>query len=200
MPIGEGWEIPAGAEPWSSFHWFQASTRGVLDFVLLGDGPFWYTGHYSGKRMFPCSGEGCGFCEEGIGSQLRYVFAVVETSSRRAGLIEFGKSNGLLIRDWMGRNNGLRGMRIEVAKASKNPQSRTSVSYVSQPLEPWYLGMEVPDVALALYLTWHKAGMIMPQAWADRMREYQAGPPIARKILDTIGKMDRNNPSLQAPF
>jgi hypothetical protein len=193
MPIGQGWELPEGAEPWSSFHWFQASTRGIMDLVILGEDPCWYTGHYSGRRMFPCSGEGCAFCAEGIGSQVRYVLAVVETSSRRAGLIEFGKSNGQLIRDWTARNNGLRGMRIEVSKTSKNVQSRTIVAYVEQPLEPWYLGMEVPDVALALYLTWHKAGMIMPAQFADRMREYQSGPPIAKKILDTLAKMDRSN-------
>lgn len=190
MPVGSGWELPESAEPWSNFHWFQASTRGVLDFVILGEEPFWYTGHYAGRRMYPCAGDGCEMCKEGVGSQVRYVLAVVETSGRRVGLIEFGKSNGQLIRDWTARNNGLRGMRIEVSKTTKSVQSRTVVEYVSIPCEPWYLGMEVPDVAQALYLTWHKAGMIMPKQFAERMRDYQSAPPISRKIMETLGRME----------
>jgi len=142
--------------------------------------------------MFPCIGEECDFCKDGVGSQVRYVLAVIETSSRRAGLIEFGKSNGQLIRDWTLRNNGLRGMRIEVSKTSKSIQSRTIVAYVEQPLEPWYLGMDVPDVQLALYLTWHKAGMRMPQQFAERMKEYQSGPVLSKKIIDTLGRMERS--------
>jgi hypothetical protein len=54
-------------------------------------------------------------------------------------------------------------MVIEVSKHSKNIQSRTELRYCESVPEPWYLALEVPDVATALFLTWHKAGMKMPE-------------------------------------
>lgn len=169
-PIGEGFDLPPGAEPWSDFHWFQASTRGDLVLVFLSDQPVWYTGHYVGGRMAPCAGSGCDYCATGIGSQVRYCMSVAEMSSKRVGLIEFGRSNGLLIQDWVHRRGGLRGMVIEVSKHSKNVQSRTVIRYVDLPCEPWYLGLEVPDASTALFLTWHKAGMRMPEELIESSR------------------------------
>jgi len=169
-PIGQGFDLPPGAEPWSDFHWFQASTRGILVLVFLSDQPIWYTGHYVGGRMAPCSGSGCDYCATGIGAQVRYCVSVAETSTRRVGLIEFGRSNGLLLRDWVSRKGCLRGMVIEVSKHSKNVQSRTEIRYIDMPCEPWYLGLEVPDAATALFLTWHKAGMKMPEELIESSR------------------------------
>lgn len=170
MPIGQGFDLPPGAEPWSDFHWFQASTKGILVLVILSDQPVWYTGHYVGGRMAPCSGSGCDYCATGIGAQVRYCISVAETSARRVGLIEFGRQNGLLLRDWMNRQGCLRGMVIEVSKHSRNVQSRTEIRYIDMPCEPWYLGVEVPDAATALFLTWHKAGMRMPQELVESSR------------------------------
>ena len=170
MPIGEGFDLPPGAEPWSDFHWFQASTKGILVLVILSDQPIWYTGHYVGGRMAPCSGSGCDYCATGIGSQVRYCVSVAETSSRRVGLIEFGRQNGLLLRDWMNRQGGLRGMVIEVSKHSKNVQSRTEIRYIDLPCDPWWRGAEVPDASTALFLTWHKAGMRMPSELVESSR------------------------------
>lgn len=163
MPMGSGFDLPPGAEPWSDFHWFSASTKGIRVFVVLSDEPIWYTGHYANGRMAPCSGSGCDYCATGIGSQVRYCIAVADTTTRRVGLVEFGKNNGLQLRDWMNRTGGLPGMVIEVSKHSKNVQSRTELRFIDIPCEfPWRT-LEVPDVALALFLTWHKAGFRMPE-------------------------------------
>jgi hypothetical protein len=170
-PIGSGFDLPPGAEPWSDFHWFQASTKGIIVLVILSDQPVWYTGHYVGGRMAPCSGSGCDYCATGIGAQVRYCIAVAETATRRVGLIEFGRQNGLLLRDWMNRAGGLRGMVIEVSKHSKNVQSRTEIKYIDIPCEPFWRGLEVPDCATALFLTWHKAGMRMPQELIEASRK-----------------------------
>jgi len=113
--------------------------------------------------MAPCCGSGCDYCATGIGSQVRYCFACAEVASRRVGLIEFSVGNGRLIQDWVNRAGTLRGLVVEISKHSKNVQSRTELVYVERPCEPWFLGLEVPDVALALYLTWHKAGMRVPK-------------------------------------
>lgn len=177
MQIGKGFDLPPGAEPWTNFHWFQASTKGVQIFVVLSDEAVWYTGHYVSGRMAPCSGDGCDYCATGIGSQIRYCVSVADTSTRRVGLMEFGKSNGDLLRDWMNRNQGLRGMVIEVSKHSRNVQSRTDLTYIDIPCEPWWNGLEVPDPLIALYLTWHKAGFVMSQ----QLRDYAAEQLSQRK-------------------
>lgn len=171
MSVGEGFDLPQGSEPWSDFHWFQSSVRGDLDIVILSSSPIHYIGHFVGGRMCPCAGSGCELCSIGTGGQVRYVFAVAEVSSKRVGLIEFGKSNGQLIRDWSGRAGCLRGLRVVVRKHSKNPQSRTEVQYIEESPGNWYLSLIAPDPALALYLTWNKMQMAMPETFAQRMRE-----------------------------
>jgi len=171
MAVGDGWDLPPGAEPWSDFHWFQASTREAIEVVILSSEPGWYTGHYVGGRMAPCQGRGCEFCGAGIGGQVRFVLAVAEMKTRRPGLMEFGRTNGRLIRDWIGRSGQLRGMILEVSKHGRSMQSRTELAYVEHVCPPWYLGIPVPDVQLALYLTWHRAGFQMPEAFGERMLE-----------------------------
>jgi hypothetical protein len=169
MGIGAGWDLPPGSEPWTNFHWFQASTRGSILLVLLSQQPVWYTGHYVCGRMMPCIGEECEFCKSGIGAQIRYCFGVAEDATRRVGLIEFGQNNGQLLRDWAYRLGGLRGMSIEVEKHSRSAQSRTVVTFVDRPSPIWTDSAECPDVELALYLTWHKCGATMPRGMQERM-------------------------------
>lgn len=170
MGIGDGWDLPPGQEPWSDFHWFQPSTRGIQVFVILSDSPLWYTGHFHGGRMAPCSGIGCEYCSMALGAQIRYVFAVAECSSKRVGLFEVSRTNGLLIRELAERAGNLRGVMIEVSKHSKSAQSRTDIEYVDRVADPWYLGLDVPDCALALFLTWHKAGYRMPQELVEHSK------------------------------
>lgn len=172
MGVGVGWDLPPGSEPWTSFHWFQPSTRATLVLVILNDQPVWYTGHFVAGRMCPCTGAGCEYCDAGIGAQVRYAFAVAETTSRRAGLIEFGVSNGQLIHDWVHRRMTLRGMVIEVTKSSTHRQSRTNVAYADQAAPVWIDSITAPDPALALYLTWHRAGLKMPAAFQEMMSEF----------------------------
>jgi len=163
VAIGEGWEVPPSEIPWSDHHWFRVSPRGALVVVCLSEGPLWYSGHYVAGRMAPCTGEGCELCAEGIGGQVRYVFSAAEVSTRRVGLLEVGRSNGLLIRSWMGRNGGFRGMVLELTKHSHSKGSRTEVVYVDREEPPWYLALEVPDVKRALLMTWKKGGFRLPE-------------------------------------
>jgi hypothetical protein len=115
------------------------------------------------------------------------VIAVAEVSSHRCGLMEFGRGNGLQIRDWMNRKGTLRGMVLQVNKHSKNPQSRTEMHYVDEACAPWYLSIEVPDPALALFLTWHKAGMDMPRELIEASRRKLE----VRRLRGTRGEKDR---------
>jgi hypothetical protein len=120
--------------------------------------------------MVPCSGNDCEACGAAIGAQVRYCFAVAEVTTRRIGLIEMGKSNGLMLQEWSARNGGLRGMMVELRKHTKSPQSRTEILYVDDPAPLWSVGVDAPDPALALYLTWHKAGFKMPAEFRERMK------------------------------
>lgn len=180
MPVGDGWDLPPGAEPWSDFHWFSCGPRNDLEIIILSERPVWYTGHYYGGRMAPCSGPGCDACAAAVGAQVRYCFAVAESVSRRAGLMEMGRSNGLQIQDWMHRNGGLRGMRLMVRKHSRSPQSRTDLTFIEEPCPLWAAQLIPPDPSLALYLTWHKAGFAMPQEFSESMSFLLRGKTPAR--------------------
>ncbi len=171
MSVGEGWEPPLPERPWSDFHWWKVSTRGALLLVILSEKPVWYTGHFVDDRMWPCLGSECELCNRGVGSQVRYVFAAVEASTHKPGLIEVGRTNGLLIRDWMSRKGGLRGMCLEFVKHTSSRRSRTLVSYVDGEPPLWIHQVPCPDVVEALYLTWDKAHMPAPGRPAPRMAE-----------------------------
>lgn len=172
MAIGEGWDLPPGSEPWSDFHWFTVSTRQDLEIVLLSSVPVWYTGHFLGGRMCPCLGTGCEYCGAAIGAQVRYCFGCAEVYQRRVGLIEMGRSNGLLLQEWSRRAGGLRGMSVRLSKHSKSSQSRTEMTYLDIEAPGWVLGVKPPDASLALYLTWHKAGFEMPSEFKQHMQGF----------------------------
>lgn len=168
MGFGEGFEVPAESAPWSDFHWFAVSPREVLNLVILSSRPMWYTGHFYSGRMEPCLGQRCDRCAEGVGAQVRYCFGVAETSTKRIGLVEMGRGNGLLLQDWSFVQGGLRGMLIEMSKQSKASQSRTEIKLVERPVPLWIDGLEGPDVGLALFLTWEKARFRVPQEMVER--------------------------------
>lgn len=163
MPVGEGWDIPKAADPWSSFHWFRVSPRGDLVVVVLSEQVLWYAGHFVDNRMSPCLGRECELCHDGCAGQVRYVFAAAEVSSKRAGLMEVGRGIGELMRDWCGRHDGLRGMVLSFSKHSHSKQSRTVVEYIDREEPPWFRSLEVPDPVTALRLTWKKAGFKLPE-------------------------------------
>jgi hypothetical protein len=125
---------------------------------MLSDAPYWYVGHFTDGRMYPCQGVPCSLCGDGIGQQVRYVFAIADVSTRRPGLIEVSKSVADLIRTWCAEFGGLRGMLVELFKHSHSVRSRTEVSLIREDPGHWYQALEVPDPELALELTWKKQG------------------------------------------
>lgn len=171
MSIGVGWELPEADQPWSDFHWFQVGVRVSSVFVVLSERPLWYTGHYVKGRMRPCVRPGCPECADGVGGQIRYCFGVAEEETRRTGLIEFGRGNGLLIRAWAESAGYCRGLVFEAHKAGRQAQSRTELILMDREPPPWALEVDAPDVQLALYLTWEKGGFRVPA----ELREHFGG-------------------------
>lgn len=156
MPKWSGWDVPEGVETESRFHWFEVNPGRGLDLVVLSEEPYCYVGHFYEKRMWPCTAPHCGVCEDGIGRQVRLVFVVACTTTRRVGLIEISDSVGRLIRDWVPRHEGLRGMHLFFSKATHKKQSRTLVDYVEEGVAGWWRTAEVVDPEAALMCTWKR--------------------------------------------
>lgn len=167
MPIGEGWEVPSSEIPWSDHHWFRVSPRGALLVVCLSQAPLWYSGHFVAGRMAPCTGAECAMCAEGVGGQVRYVFGAAEVHTKRVGLLEISRSNGLLVQSWMARHGGFEGMVLELTKHSHSKSSRTEIVYIDDPAPAWFRGLEVPNVRRALLMTWKKAGFVLPRGMVE---------------------------------
>jgi len=117
--------------------------------------------------MWPCCGDECQLCKEGVAAQVRYVLAAAETSTKRVGIIEVGRGIGLQVKDWSMRNGGLKGMHLEFMKHSHSKQSRTEVNYIDEALAPWWRMCPVPDIRKALILTWRKANMPLPESMKE---------------------------------
>jgi len=183
---GSGWELPDGVQPWSTFHWFKVGAKRPLELVVLSDAPHWYIGHFivgkgSGEgaggrgRMWPCAAPSCSVCEEGVGKQIRFCFAVVDVETRRVGLIEVSDSIGQLIRSWIPRNEGFRGMRLMFTRHSLSIKSRMEVEFLEQEVIGWWRDLEVPDPQIALELTWTKMRAGKPALQTRTAEDFRRG-------------------------
>ena len=168
MAVGEGWDVAPEDRPWSDFHWWKVPVRGCLVLALVGDKPLYYVGHYVEGRMWPCLGSECGLCKKVVGSQIRYVIGAVEVTTRRVGILEVGRSNGMLIRDWVAARGEMTGQVVELEKHSHARTSRTEVRRVDKEVGPWIYQVQVPDLRKALILTWQKANMPIPPGMSER--------------------------------
>ena len=162
MGVGTGWEVAPEDKPWSDFHWWKVPGKGGIVLALVGKAPLYYIGHFVDGRMWPCTGEGCGLCERAVGSQIRYVMGAVDILSRRVGILEVGRANGLLIRDRCQARGEMCGLVVDLEKHSHARTSRTEVRFSDKEVGPWVHQCEVPDLKRALILTWDKANMPVP--------------------------------------
>lgn len=169
MPAGEGWDLPEGVGEWTDFHWFKVSGFRFTTLVFLTAAPTWYAGHFVDKRMVPCQGDGCRWCDEGVGQQARYVFPVVEVQSRKVGFIELSRSVALEIQDYASVRGGLIGLTVTFTKHTKHRQSRMETEMVPDCADLPLLAIPVPDVKRALLLTWEKAHLEIPKQLRDSL-------------------------------
>jgi len=160
LPSGQGWDVPTDLKQWSVFHWYKIGPRQGLDCVILSSEPLWYLGHYHDGRMWPCSKTDCPFCAEQIGTQVRWVFAVVSLSTRRVGLLEVSDSVAWMLRDWIPRFGALRGMHVFFQRHSHSIKSRIEVEYIDEESVAWWRDLPVPDAQEALDRTWEKMGAV----------------------------------------
>jgi len=157
MPVGVGWDVPGAVRDRVEFHWFHVPTSGALVLSVLSQAPVWYVGHFSSGRMRPCTGSGCECCEHGIGTQLRYLVSCVEMSTRQVGVFEFGPSISILIKQWASGMGYLKGMILEVTRASKSKHSRMEVHLIREPPAAWAMSIEGLPLEEVLERTWERA-------------------------------------------
>ena len=158
MLIGEGFDLPQEVADRTDFHWFHCPVGGSLNLCLLPGKPIWYVAHWHNGRMIPCDGDDCILCARQMGTQIRYVFACVEISTRRPGLIELGKTNALLVRDWGGGDGYPSFCAFEVWRPGRAKQSRIEVRRTEEVCLPWAMRCTIPDPYRALQLTWERSG------------------------------------------
>lgn len=163
MPQGLGWDVPQDVRGDLEYRWWRVSGNRVLVLLVLSEAPHWYRGHFYRGRMIPCLGEGCKVCAEKVGAQLRFVVAAADVGTHRSGLLEVGNTVALELRDLAVRHDGLKGLVVEISKHSFSRQSRMELKYVDREEPPWWREIDVPDIELALWLTWQKSGYDMPE-------------------------------------
>jgi len=159
MLVGEGFDLPQEVTDKVDFHWFHCPVGGALELVLLPPKPIWYVAHWVNGRMVPCLGEDCPLCVKQIGTQVRFVFSVVEVSGHRPGLIELGKTNAQQIRDWGGQDGYPAFTAFEVWRPGRAKQSRLEVRRTDSNALPWAMRVGMPDPLRALKLTWEKSSL-----------------------------------------
>lgn len=87
--------------------------------------PWRYPGHWGVGGIDPCGGDECEFCRQGIGAQMRYVFDVYHATERRELVWETGESLALCVRALANGAASIRGLPLELHKASASERSRT---------------------------------------------------------------------------
>jgi len=157
MPIGSGWDVPHEVKDRVEFHWFHVPVTGCLVLGILSIAPTWYVGHFDNKRMQQCEGKGCDLCDKGIGTQLRYVVSAVDISTHQVGVFEFGASVSQLIQQWSAGLGYLRGMMIEVTRASKSKHSRMEIALIREHPLAWVMATQELDLIEVLERTWERA-------------------------------------------
>ena len=156
MPVGSGWEVPNEIRDRVEFHWFHVPTNGALVLCILSAAPVWYVGHFEKGRMRQCLGKGCEMCSKGLGTQLRYVVSCIDISTRQVGVLEFGQSVAMLIKQWSTGFGYMRGMIIEISRAHKNKHSRMEVNLIKEHPPAFCLSTEPLDLEEVLERTWDR--------------------------------------------
>jgi hypothetical protein len=91
-----------------------------------------------------------------LGTQLRYVVSAVDLSTHQIGVLEFGQSVAELVKKWATGFGYLRGMTIEISRATKSKHSRMEVAMIREPPLPWVLSTEGLDLKEVLERTWER--------------------------------------------
>lgn len=157
MKLSEGWGSPDGLRSEDQWTWFHANGEEPLALVVLSETPTSYVGHYVAGRMRPCDGDSCTFCERGTGRQARWVMCCVRVKDGVIGMLEVGKPLALQIRDWSESRGRLRGLAIELYRASRSKHSRIEIARFEGTVPLPFLKFPSLDVPKVLKATWATA-------------------------------------------
>lgn len=159
--VASGFGLPEGNDGWTDWTWFHARYPMATRLTILCEAPANYSGHYRKGRMVGCVGDRCPLCENGLGSQARYVFSVVEWETRRVGLLELGRGQALRVQEFAEAAGSLRGVSIEIVRSSVKKQSGLDLVLISEQPPIYFHHLEGPDPVKALEQTWARVNRIV---------------------------------------
>lgn len=154
MKTSIGFGLPIGMVAEENWTWFHPERGEPLALLIISAAPVAYTGHFYRGRMRPCADENCQLCEKNIGKQARYVFSAVRIRDGKIGILEVGRPAALVIRDLGLRRGAVKGISIELFRASESKHSRIEVRKFEGVTPKPFENFQEIDLTRALELTW----------------------------------------------
>lgn len=104
---------------------------GELRLSFLGHSPTRYEGHWIGKGLKPCIGQSCRICSRGIGTQLRFVFAVLDVDIGHVGLFEIGERTAYRLKRIVDERGYMRGLTCRFWKAGGHQRGGIEIEEIN---------------------------------------------------------------------
>lgn len=178
--VGRGWEIPPEADSIGDFRWFKVRPQRALTLVVLSEEPYFYRGHFVNGRMIPCAGDLCLNCSNGVGAQIRWVFAGFDPYTGQMGIIELGRSVGFELRARSEKAGKFRGLVLKLWRHGKSEKSRVEMDVLDMDVSKTIVGMRAPDIAKALKLTWNRGSSVTEEV--ERELDIPEKTPFERAL------------------
>jgi len=142
--------------------WLHVPHRGALKAVLMQVAPFRYVSHWVRSTYQLCPGSGkCSWCDLGLGTKTRYVYALYDTDRKRQGLLEVGPDTAGQMKDLTRANGDEPGLLFRFTKAGGVINGAIKVEL----LHDWYRISELPpgvDIERVLRGQWDAAAEALP--------------------------------------
>lgn len=153
--VGLGFDAPEDSRGSADFRWLHIPAGQAIEVTIISDLPLWYKGHWFAGRVRKCEGENCPACGMGVGSQRRWVFQVHRPGVSTLYLLEISESNALLVRSWIHRAGGFRGMNLMFSRPGQKRNGRVEVEYGPDAAPGRWEEVQILDLQTCLEATWN---------------------------------------------
>jgi hypothetical protein len=152
--VESGWGDAAEDTTAAGVGFAHVPARGQLEILMLADTPMFFRGHYIDGRMKPCSHGGCSMCNDGKGTQKRWVFPVYDTARGATRLLELGEAPAGQLMRYAIDYQGLLGLKFKMSKPGGTLRSTISVELSGLARVPAGELPECPDVLAVMSKIW----------------------------------------------
>ena len=126
-------ESGIGFESWDkglvgpAWHWLHPEPGRTIGFLVVCEAPLWFRGHFSGRRMEACEGNGCSLCASGVGIQRRWIATGIEERSGIVYAWEFGDAVAEVLKREQKKKGSCRGLLLEIGRSGESVHTRLRV-------------------------------------------------------------------------